>query len=158
LALFPSPPAPPDTLDTLTRLDPNIFYSWDAADSAGGYNLNVTCLTPRDSLLAESLLPLDPDFDPDEDELEPEDIELTAFWPMRDDQRDMAVPWFLFTYEGWHRIEMQAITAEYYDYGMSVFRSDAGIPIELAGNINGGLGIFAALSTNVYWVYMLRAE
>jgi hypothetical protein len=142
-----------DTLDTLTRNDPNLYIAWEEAAFAGGYNLNVTCLEPE-----EFLLPLDPDFNPDEDDLEPEEIELTAFWPMRYDQFEMAVPWFLFNYEGWHRIEVQAITSEYYDYGLSIFRADAGMPIELASNINGGLGIFAALATNRYWVYMVRVE
>lgn len=152
---FQSPPLPVgvDTLDSLNREDPNLFLSWVQADSAGGYNLNVTCLTPEDSLL-----PLDPDFNPDEDELDLTEVDRTMFWPMRYDQFEMLVPWFMFNFEGWHRIDLQAISQEYYDYGLSIFRFEQGFSIELESNVHGGLGIFAGLAQKSFWVYMERVE
>ncbi|RJP77296.1 MAG: hypothetical protein C4524_08555 [Candidatus Zixiibacteriota bacterium] len=151
--LTPPIPTGVDTLGALTREDSNLFLTWTGAGSAGGYNLNVTCLTPVDSLL-----PLDPDWDPEEDELEPEDINLSFFWPMRYDQREMLIPWFMFIYEGWHRLDVQAISEEYYDYGMSIFRIEQGFPIQPESNVQGGLGIFAGLDSHSYWVYMEKVE
>ncbi len=148
-------PAPvyADTLDTLTRMDPNLYLNWEGADSAGGYMLNVICLTPRDSVV-----PLDPDFVIGEDELDPEEINLGMIWPLRYDQRDMLVPWFMFQYEGWTQVELQAVAQDYYDYIFSLFRRNQGFDVDLDYNVEGGLGIFAGLSTNRLWVYMERVE
>jgi hypothetical protein len=143
----------PDTLDTLSRYDDPLYLNWTLPDSGGGFVLSVTCQTPFDSLI-----PLDPDFEIGVDSLKAEDVDLTSLWSMRYDQQDMLVPWFMFTFQGWHQVYLESVAVEFYDYMLTMFRLQQGIPVQLEGNINGGLGIFAGLSKHAFWVYVKRVE
>ena len=134
--------------DTITRLHPNLVLRWTDADSAGGFILNVICLTPEDSLV-----PLDPDFDPEEDEVDEDYPPRSMMDFMRHDQREVTLPWFLFQYEGPHRVNLLAVTAEYYEYMTSAF-----LGLDPPSNVYGGLGMFAGTASRSFEVYLERAE
>lgn len=134
---------------TFTREDPNIMFDWTGADSSGGYVMNVLALCPRDSLQ-----PLDPDFDPEKDELDPQDLRRTFYTIMRHDQRSLIVPWIMFQWQGWHRVDVFATSAEYYDYLFAMFRIESGILVDLPSNVHGGLGMVAGLSRHSYRLCM----
>ena len=139
--------------DTLTRDYPNLNLGWSAVDSAGGYESVLLALTDRDSLA-----PLDPEWDPNDPDDEIEDInrwravELTY----RYDQRWTMLQWFLFAWEGPYRIELRAISAEYYNYIYSLFRMEQGSLSEPVSNIQGGRGVFAGLSRWRREIYMKK--
>jgi hypothetical protein len=145
----------PDTAvgDTLTRLEPNLVLRWTDADSAGGFILNVTCLAPEDSLV-----PLDPDFDPEEDEVDEDYPPRSQMEFMRYDQREATLPWYLFQYEGPHRVDLLAVSAVYYEYVTTLFRVGQGQGADIPSNVNGGLGIFAGTSRRSFDVYLERVE
>ncbi len=139
--------------DTLTRLHPNLVLRWTDADSAGGFILNVICLTPEDSLV-----PLDPDFDPEEDEVDEDYPPRSMMEFMRHDQREVTIPWFLFQYEGPHRVDLLAVPPIYYEYVTTLFRIGQGQGADIPSNVNGGLGIFAGTASHSFEVYLKRIE
>ncbi len=149
LEIFPDPVQS----DTLTREDPNFVIQWASSDSAGGYVMNVVCLADEDSLV-----PLDPDFDPSEEEADEDSLGQSSTWIMRQDQRVMTVPWIVFHWEGPYRIDVMAVASDYYDYVFSWFRVIQGAPVDLPSNVHGGLGIFAGLSKHSFEIYMKRFE
>jgi hypothetical protein len=137
--------------DTVTRLDPNFVLRWTDADSAGGFILNVICLTPEDSLV-----PLDPDFDPEEDEVDEDYPPRSQMEFMRYDQREATLPWYLFQYEGPHRVDLLAVSALYYEYVTTLFRVGQGQGADIPSNVSGGLGIFAGTTSRSFEVYVKR--
>lgn len=130
---------------------PNMFWAWEDIDSAGGFQGLLRCLEDRDSLV-----PLDPDWDPVEDEIEEEDRNRASWAIMRDDQRMVTIPWIAFEWEGEYSIELLAITRDYYEYLYSEFRNQQGLGLKLHSNINGGLGIFGAISRYSMTIFMER--
>lgn len=129
--------------DTLTRNDPPIVLSWSASDSAGGYAFNVMSLAPEDSLI-----PLDPDFDPED--AEDDTLTQSAGWVMRSDQRVQTIPWIIFRWVGPYRMSVMAVTKDYYDYAFAWMRISGGVEMVPPTNINGGLGIFAGFSRHQF--------
>lgn len=143
---------PGDTLGVYTREDPNLFFQWTPSDSAGGYIFLAVCLTPVDSLL-----PLDPDYDPEEEELEEEPGRAFVF-PLISSQLGSSVPWISFEWVGWHRVELQACNYEYYRYVFSLMRIEQGAMNMPEYNVQGGLGVFAGLHRIRFYLYMAQAE
>jgi len=139
--------------DTLARDMPNLFFRWDPVDSAGGYQgLGVT-LVPRDSLV-----PLDPDWDAAEDSIEEEERTKGGFMVVRDDQRTITLPWIIFNWQGPHRLELLAISRDYYDYLFSLFRVQQGLIEKATSNVHGGFGIFGGISKHTLDIYMRKVE
>ncbi len=143
---------PGDTLGVFTREDPSLFFQWSPADSAGGYVFLTVCLTPVDSLL-----PLDPDYDPEEEELDEEPGRAFVF-PLISTQLSSFVPWLSFEWVGWHRVEMLACNYEYYRYVFSLMRVEQGAMSMPEYNVQGGLGVFAGLHRIRFYLYMARVE
>ena len=139
--------------DTLTREDDNLIFTWTGSDSTGGYAMNIISLAPRDSLV-----PLDPDWDPEEDEIEDEDKYQSGVWTMRDDQRVQTLPWIAFGWEGPYRIDFMAVPQIYYDYIFAGFRAEQNIAVDIPTNVHGGIGIFAGLNRRSFSLYMAIAE
>ncbi|HHE46771.1 MAG TPA: DUF4249 family protein [Bacteroidetes bacterium] len=144
--------------DTLTRNDPNMFWRWEIDTTGGfvgGYAGLIVAETPRDSLV-----PLDPDWDPNDpdDALEEEDRDAVGWTVFRYDAEWTTIAWAFFEWEGPTRIELQAVSVDYYNYLWSNFRVMQGMLERPVFNINGGLGIFAGLSKKVFHVYMKRVE
>jgi len=138
--------------DTLTRNDPTLFFGWDGVDSAGGYQgLGVT-LVPRDSLV-----PLDPDWTP-EDSIYAEDRTKGGFMMVRDDQRQISLPWIIFSWQGPHRLELMAISRDYYDYLFSSFRVQQGLIETAETNVHGGIGVFSGITKHVLNIVMKKVE
>ncbi|MBM3326030.1 MAG: DUF4249 family protein [Calditrichaeota bacterium] len=137
--------------DTLTRLDPNMFWEWNSVDSAGGYNGMIVALTPRDSLV-----PLDPDWDAAEDSLEEAERTRAGFTVMRSDQKIITIPWIFFQWAGPQRVELQAISRDYYDYLFTSFRVQQGLIAEPQWNMHGGIGIFSGMSRYAITVVMKK--
>jgi hypothetical protein len=141
-------PAPVDG-DTLTRNDENLAFNWTGADSAGGYVVNIVNFASRDSLV-----PLDPDWDPIEDEIEEDDKQQSLLWSMPDDQRTMTIPWGAFVWVGPYRVDFVAAPAVYYDY----INTPPGSDIEIPSNVHGGIGIFAGMIRHSFQLYMEIAD
>ena len=141
----------PTVKDTLTRLDPPLVLEWTPAAAAGGYVMNIVCLSPEDSLI-----PLDPEFDPDEEDADEDSLAQSAIWIMREDQRILTVPWIVFHWQGPYRIDVMAVDADYYDYVFTWFRVSQQVGVDLPTNIHGGMGIFAGLSPHRFHVYLKR--
>ncbi len=141
--------------DTLNRTMPNLTWSWSDVDSVAGFQGMALCLTPRDSLV-----PLDPDWDPNDpdDEIEEEDRDRIGWGIYRKDQRSIKIFWMAFPWIGWYNVEMLALSQSYYDYLFSLFRVDQGLINEPTSNINGGIGIFACVSTHSMRIYMEKAQ
>ncbi|MFH1862772.1 MAG: DUF4249 family protein [bacterium] len=140
-----------DTLrDTLDRTEENIYLQWTLVDSSGGYITNVTCLD-------DSFIPLDPDFNPDEDEI-PEDSSRWFFDITFEGYTEKSVAWILFQYEGWHRVELQAANEAYFAYFFSWLYMQQWQMTSLEYNVQGGLGIFGGLARRGFYVYVEKEE
>ena len=144
--------------DTLTRNDPNMYWRWDidtTGGCVGGFAGLIVAETPRDSLV-----PLDPDWDPNDpdDELEDDERGAAGWTVFRYDARWTTIAWVFFNWAGPNRIELQAISAEYYDYLFSSFRVMQGLLENPIFNVEGGYGIFAGMSKKSFLVYMKRVE
>jgi hypothetical protein len=139
--------------DTLTRDYPDLNLMWSDVDAAGGFQSVILTLTDRDSLV-----PLDPEWDPNDPDTKIEDGDRWRFTEMeyRYDQRWTVLMWFFFFWEGPHRIELRAISAEYYDYLFSLFRMEQGMINEPVSNIHGGRGVFGGLSRWQCEIYMKK--
>ncbi len=138
-------------LDTMTREDANIKLEWTTPSSpVGGYVIPITCLS-------EDYIPLDPDFDPIEDDIS-EDSSLVNFDIVLPNFNYRELPWILFEYEGWHEIQLQAADPEYWEYFFSVFRLYMGQITNVEYNVNGGIGIVAGLARNKFRVYVEKVE
>lgn len=133
-------------LDTMTREDPNIEFFWTDSDPIGGYILTVTNLE-------DTYIPLDPDFDPEEDEI-PDDSSRVSFDVILPDYNYRELAWILFMYEGWHEIQLQAADPAYWEYFFSAFRLYMGQVTNLEYNVNGGLGIVAGIARHTFRVYV----
>ena len=110
----------------------------------------MTCLN-------ENYVPLDPDFDPIEDDIS-EDSSLVSFDIVLPNFNYRELPWILFEYEGWHEIQLQAADPEYWEYFFSVFRLYMGQMPNVEYNVNGGIGIVAGLARNKFKVYVEKVE
>lgn len=141
--------------DTLNRTMPNLTWRWSDVDSAYGFQGLALCLTPRDSLI-----PLDPDWDPNDpdDELEEIDKDRAGWGIYRHDQRFVKILWWAFEFVGWYKVELLALSQSYYDYLFSQFRVEQGLINRPTTNINGGIGIFSCLSTHTMQIYMEIAD
>lgn len=141
--------------DTLNRNMPNLNWIWSDVDSVGGFQGMLINLEPRDSLI-----PLDPDWDPNDpdQEIEDEDRGRFGYDIYRKDQRSVRLYWIAFEWVGWHRVELLAISQSYYDYIFSMFRVQQGVIERADTNINGGLGIFGAVSRHSLKIYMEKVE
>jgi hypothetical protein len=142
----------PTVNDTLTRWDPPLVLEWTQSAAAGGYVMNIVCLSPEDSLI-----PLDPDFDPSEEDADEDSLAQSAIGIMREDQRILTVPWIAFHWQGPYRIDVMSVDGDYYDYVFAWFRVSQQVGVDLPTNIHGGMGIFAGLSQYCFQIYMKRA-
>jgi len=124
--------------------DPIMTLNWTIPDSADGFIATTFCLTPYDSLIT-----LDPDADLDEQE-NPQQLGIINIGPTT-----LELPWILFSWVGWHKIELQATGTDYLEYCQSVLYTQNVDPIF---NIHGGIGIFAGFSRHYYFVYLQRAQ
>jgi hypothetical protein len=143
----------PAVHDTLTRDDPPLVLEWTESEAAGGYVMNIVCLSPEDSLV-----PLDPDFDVSEEEADEDSLAQSAIWIMREDQRVLTVPWIVFHWQGSYRIDVMAADADYYDYVFAWFRVNQQVGVDLPSNVRGGMGIFAGLSQHSFHIFMERVS
>lgn len=139
--------------DTLHRLLPTLWWEWAPVDSAGGYILLAQALSHPDSLL-----PLDPDFDPSTDSLPDEMKDRSAWWIMRDDQSRVTIPWIFFQFAGPYRLTLMAANRDYYLYTLTTMQAQFGYLRFPHTNIRGGLGIFGAISKASYQVFLKRVE
>jgi hypothetical protein len=137
-------------LDTMTREDPNIEVLWTDSDPIGGYVLTVTNLE-------DSFIPLDPDFDPEEDEI-PEDSSRVSFDVILPEFNYRELAWLHFWYEGWHEIQLQAADPGYWEYFFSVFRLYMGQVTTINYNVHGGLGIVAGIARYKFRIYVEKVE
>jgi hypothetical protein len=138
-----------DTLDTtLTREATPIQLTWNPSFPIGGYILPVTCLDTN-------YIPLDPNFDPDEDKI-PEDSSRWSFNLVLPEYNQMSIPWIMFSYEGWYEMELQAAAPDYFEYYFSIFRTWQGAMTSLQYNVNGGLGIVAGMARHRYYLRVVR--
>lgn len=136
--------------DTLNWAMPNLHWTWSEVDAAEAYQSLILTLCDRDSLVS-----LDPDWEPEEDEDE-EDYDLFNWDWYRGDQRECTIFWLAFGWVGPHRVELRALSKSYSDYIFSIFRVDQGLINEPISNVQGGLGIFGALTKYTVHVYMER--
>ncbi|MFN3821996.1 MAG: DUF4249 family protein [bacterium] len=139
--------------DTLDRLLPPLFWEWNPVDSAGGYLLLIQALTHRDSLI-----PLDPSFDPQKDSLPEELKDRAVWWIMRDDQVQLVIPWIFFQFQGAHRVTLMAVSRDYYLYSLTSMQAQFGYLRYPHSNIRGGLGIFGGVSYRSVHIYVKRSE
>ncbi len=139
--------------DTFTRLDPAMYWEWNSVDSAGGYCGLILALTPRDSLVE-----LDPDSEPLDDSVNTEEYSRAAFTVMRSDQNFITIAWLFFEWAGPHRIEIMAISQDYYDYLFTSLRVQQGLIAEPQWNVHGGIGMFSGVSSYSISIFMKRVE
>ncbi len=137
--------------DTLTREDPHLVLVWSASDSAGGYALCVVSLAPRDSLV-----PLDPDVDPEE--AREDSLGRSVTWLMRHDQRMLTVPWIIFQWAGPYRVSVMATSREYYEWSFAWMRIRSGADIVPPTNVHGGIGIVAGFSRHRFEFTLRRSD
>lgn len=153
---FPILPDPPDSLiiaDSLTRDDPEIFITWLESDSTGGYFCNMLALTDT-----ADLYPLDPDWDPAEDELEEEDLWRMSIDFMLDNQFQYTMGWFNFNWVGLYRVDIMAVSEDYFDYVFSGVHIMQGLNVDLPSNIEGGQGIFGGMCRRSFYLNMKRVD
>ena len=142
--------------DTLTRNHPNMFWRWDIDTTGGfvgGYAGLIVAETPRDSLV-----PLDPDWDAVEDSLEDNERGRAGWTVFRHDALWTTIAWAFFNWEGPNRIELQAVSRDYWDYLYSSMRVQQGMLENPIFNINGGLGIFGGISRRSFTIYLKKVE
>ena len=141
--------------ETMTRNSPIIIWTWPDVAGAGGFTGMVVNETDKDKLI-----PLDPDWEPEDEDDEKDDDyrSRTGFTTYRYDERKATLPWIFFQWEGRTRIELRAISQDYYDYLFSGFRAMQGLLDKPLSNIHGGMGIFAGTSKYNIRVKMVRAE
>jgi hypothetical protein len=132
---FDSIAIPLDWNDTPIRLD------WTEADSAAGIVFSSVALEGYNGI------PLDPDAEDPEDQ-GIQDIEILNL-----SATGIDIPWVNFYWVGWHWIQVQAVSADGTDYMMSLFTEQESNPIF---NIHGGLGIFAGISRQSFYVRLQR--
>jgi hypothetical protein len=149
-------PEPPDTLvfpDTLTREAPPIFLLWTEADSGYGYISNVISLVPPDSLI-----PLDPDFEIGVDSVEEQEQWGFNLQFMTGDQFQQTMAWMNFNWVGSYRVDMMAISEDYYEYVYGGMRLMQGLEIDVPSNIQGGEGIFGGLCRRSFKLTLKRID
>ncbi|MBU1882137.1 DUF4249 family protein [bacterium] len=137
-------------LDTLNRNMAPIELHWSQSALAAGYVQTIVCLDT-------TYQPLDPDWDPIEDEI-PEDSSRYSFDLAMAGQDFTTLAWINFWYEGWHEIQNQAVDPYYWEYFFSVFRLWMGQVNDLEYHMNGGLGVFAGITRDRYMVYIEKVE
>ncbi|MFH0766364.1 MAG: DUF4249 family protein [Calditrichota bacterium] len=141
-------------VEALDRNMPNLMVRWPDVDSAAGFEGVATAL-------ADTLFSLDPgtEFDPNEPVDTTDQNQMRVGWDFyREGQRGVDLGWILFNWEGYYRLELRALSPSYADYLFSLFRVEQGLINQPTTNINGGLGIFGALSRYRTHIYMRRAE
>ena len=120
---------------------PNINMNWTAADSAAGYIFSSLCVHG-------SLIPLDPESDIGDDAPGRLNLQL-----LNETARSLEVPWTVFYWVGWHEIEIQAVSKDYYEYSLSFFSTEYSNQFS---NVNGGLGVFAGISRRGFTMIIQR--
>jgi hypothetical protein len=132
-----------DTIPTpLDWSHPPMSLNWTLPDSCNGFIISSLCLTPYDSLL-----PLDPQYDLDKEE-NPQVIGVLSLG-----SNSIEIPWILFSWVGWHKIELQASGSDYLEYCQSILYTQN---VDPAFNIHGGIGMFAGLSRHRFYLYLKR--
>jgi len=139
--------------DTLRRTDDEFLVTWSESATADGHVLNILALSPKDELI-----PLDPDWDPNDpdDEIDDEDKERFTYTIAPDYQSSITMAWFYFEWAGWTRLDVYASSDDYYQYVFSILTA-FGETDNPQSNVNGGRGIFGAVAKNSFMVYMERA-
>lgn len=159
--LFPKELADPKRFGAVASVTP-FFVEWERVDQAGGY---VVAVTARDTLGTGILRAdvyenwLDGDFrSPQMREL----MRTSSGAFFSDDSLHTDVFWLLFTYEGWHDVQLFACDDAYFDYfrsitggaGMMGADADRGP----AMNVRGGIGVFGSYARDVFPVCVNAAE
>ena len=152
-----------ETIPVFDRDDPVISIAWtnawdvnpDRSQLGSGMIFTGRMMEPW-----ETVLRLDPDWDPndhDEDEeIDPEE-ETRSGWTIAPDyQNSFDIIWFFFDYTGPHRLEAQAASFDYYRYMFTNLPGSPVSPIPPESNINGGLGVFGGLSKRYFYFALER--
>jgi len=125
--------------------------AWPVTDSSInpviGYVNNVVALTDEDLLW-----PLDPDFEAG-DELDYEDESRAEIFILPDYISDINLNWLDFKWEGAHRVDVAALSVDYYLYLNSQSdEEEEDTPILLESNVHGGLGCFGAFYQHRFYI------
>ncbi len=157
-AAFKSDPLTPVNIDSmsLTREDDEVFINWSESAGARGFVLGIVAQTPRDELI-----PLDPEWDPDDPDDQFEDYELQRHnWTFaRYDQRSMTIAWIFFEWSGWNELYINAASESYYMYMFSVImQQDPSFTQNPEWNVHGGIGVFGGYSQHKFNIFLERAE
>lgn len=140
--------------DTLTRNDPVMFWRWEIDTTGGfvgGYAGFIIAETDRDSLV-----PLDPKWDAEEDSLEQSEKSRVGWTIYRYDARWTTIAWAFYQWEGPTRIELHAVDRVYWDYLYSSMIVQQGMLDNPIFNINGGIGIFGGITRKSFNIYMKK--
>ncbi len=151
-ALMDSIPADPWNMPdapwpTFTRSAPMFNFFWSDAfvnvnyddTPEGGYLLFAETLVDT-----ADLEPLDPDWDPSEDELEAEEMWRAGWMPAPDYQNSQPFFWAFTDYVGPQRVKVIAASYSFYRYMFSSLNMGPQSVTRPEFNVNGGLGCFGA--------------
>jgi hypothetical protein len=143
--------------DTLSRTDEELFFRWSDAEDAGGYLLGIHSTGDP-----EDIRPLDPEFDPtDEDQVEFwEEVPRFVYTPAPDYQNAVTLAWIYLNWSGPTNVMIQACSEEYYLYMFTslTFNQGPGSDTNTYTNVQGGLGIFGALTLKEFKITMEVSE
>jgi hypothetical protein len=142
--------------DTLTREDDEVYIEWAESETARGFVLGIVAETPRDQLI-----PLDPEWDPNDpdDEYEDHELQRHAWTIARYDQRSMTVAWIFFQWSGWNRLYIRAASESYYLYMLSLAQQeDPSWTVNPTYNMHGGIGVFGATAKHEFNIFLERVE
>jgi hypothetical protein len=152
----------PQQVEILSLSSPINFYlgyqfelKWAVAEGAKGYVVTTLAKPPyNDRISIEGFL----------DSEETDEDSLKTFPPVNnfspgDQDTELQIPWFMFWYYGEHTIKLYAIDQNFYDLSTSqvMYASQSSEYEQPTFRIDGGLGIFAAVSVDSVKVRVLRA-
>ena len=165
-ALMDSIPADPYNMPdspwpTFTRSSPMFTFTWSDAYREVDYND-----TPEGGylLFAETLVdtadlePLDPDWDPSEDELEAQEMWRAGWMPAPDYQNAQPFFWIFTNFVGPQRVKVIAGSYSYYRYMFSSMYMGPQSVTRPEFNVHGGLGCFGATVTHAIYFKMAKVN
>ncbi|MDP8208127.1 MAG: hypothetical protein P9L92_15790 [Candidatus Electryonea clarkiae] len=159
------PQALPDSFPTFSRNDESIKTTWTPAwgnvnyggESQGGYLFTILALTDT-----SELVPLDPDWDPDdpEDAIEPGDKGRSTIGWAPDYINYYDIFWLLFEWSGPQRIDVIAGSFEYSRYVFTTYQTNptTGDISRPESYVHGGLGCFGATAIHSFYLNMEVVE
>lgn len=146
-----------DTLKTFQRTDEELFFRWTEAVGTGGYLLGIHSTGNPDSIR-----PLDTEYDStDADQVEAWDlVPKFVYQPAPDYQNAVTLAWIYLNWTGPTDVLIEACSDDYYLYMFTslTFQMQGGGDNNIYSNVQGGRGIFGALSQQVVRFEMELAE